>query len=294
MLNRVINIKGWLLPIYKKCAKVLYGYGIANHFPINVLKKLVKSYLKSDFVEIDGHKMFLDSEDTLGLSTDGFYDPFETEIAKKEVGEGDVVLDIGANIGYYTLIFAKLVGKNGKVFAFEPDPDNYALLEKNVQINGYQNVILIQKAVSNKTGKIRLYLSEDNKGDHRIYNSYENRISVEIEAVTLDDYFRDFNRKINFIKMDIQGAEPGAFQGMCNLLKKQQSIKIIAEFWPLGFQRFGIDCQEYLKLLVEYGFSLYQLNKRKKEIKPANMTELLKIYTPEKDNFANLLFVKEK
>ena len=167
------------------------------------------SRLKSNVTEINGHKMFLDSKDTLRLSILGVHEPFETEIIKKEIKKGDTVLDIGANIGYYTLIFAELVGENGKVFAFEPDPTNFAILEKNVEANGYKNVVLVQKAVTNKPGKLGLYLNEDRKAAHRIYDPHNGSKSIEIESIKLDDYFKDYDGEMDFIKMDIEGAEGG-------------------------------------------------------------------------------------
>ena len=288
-----MSMRKIMLSIYKKAVKILSGHGIGNFYPIKVIHSFVISYLKSNFAEVQGHKMFLDSKDSLCLSINGVYEPFETELVKKEIKKGDVVLDLGANIGYYTLIFAKLVGKRGKVFAFEPDPTNFSLLKKNVEINGYKNVELVQKAVSNKTGKIKLYLCEDNKGDHRIYNSHDGRQSIEIEAIRLDDYFKNYNGAVDFIKMDIQGAEGGAIQGMFNLLKKN-NVKIITEFWSIGLKRFGIDSEECLKLLIEFGFKLYEVNEREKKIKPVNVPKLLEVYTPKKENFTNLLCLKEK
>ena len=85
----------------------------------------------------------------------------------------------------------------------------------------------------------------------------------------------------------------GAIQGMFNLLKKN-NVKIITEFWPIGLKRFGIDPEECLKLLIEFGFKLYEVNEREKKIKPVNVPKLLEVYTPEKENFTNLLCLKEK
>lgn len=284
-----------ILLVFRAGVKLLTGHGIGKFYPIKVAFCFLVSHLKNSAVaDVQGHKMFLDSKDSLGLSGLGIYEPFETELFRKEIKKGDVVLDIGANIGYYTLIAAKLVGENGQVYAFEPDPDNFALLEKNVEINGYKNVVLVQKAVSNKTGKIKLYLCEDNKGDHRIYNSHDGRQSIEIEAIRLDDYFKDYNGKIDFIKIDIQGAEEGAIQGMLNLLEKNKTVKIVTEFWPIGLRRFGIEPEEYLKLLWKHGFKLYHVNEQEKKIEPVNIPELLEIYTPKKENFTNILCVKEK
>lgn len=280
--------------IYKTVIKTLHGHGIGKFYPLRVTNAFLIPFFKSSFAEVQGHKMFLDPTDTLNLSIYGVHEEFKTEFVKKEISKGDVVLDIGANIGYYTLIFAKLVGEEGKVFAFEPDPDNFALLKKNIEINGYRNVILIPKAVSNETGKTKLFLCEDNKGDHRIYDPHDGRKSIEVEVIRLDDYYKSYNGKIDFIKMDIQGAEGGAIQGMSLLLQKNKGLKIMTEFWPSGLKGFGIRPEQYVKLLVEHGFRLYQIDEQKKKIEPVNITELLEAYTPEKENFTDLLCVKEK
>lgn len=283
-----------LLSIYKNVRALLLGHGIIKFYPVRVIHSRIFSHLKSNLVEVQGHKMFLDSKDSLRLSIYGVYETFETELVKKEIKNGDVVLDVGANIGYYTLIFAKLVGEKGKVFAFEPDPTNFALLKKNVETNGYRNVILVQKAVSNKTEKTRLYLSEDNKADHRIYDSHDGRQSVEIEAIQLDDYFKDYDGRIDFIKMDIEGAEAAALQGTLNLLKKNKDVKIVTEFWPIALKRFGVNPEEYLKSLREQDFRLYHINEQEKKIEPVSIFELLETYNLERENSTNLLCVKER
>ena len=151
-----------LSTIYRKCEQILSGSQLGRSSIVKAISRCLRSYLKSDFVEIEGRQMFLDSNDSLRLSINRVYEPSETKTIKTHVKKGDVVLDIGANIGYYTLIFAELVGEKGKVYAFEPDPTNFDLLRKNVEINGYRNITLIQKAVSNKNGKISFYSKKTN------------------------------------------------------------------------------------------------------------------------------------
>lgn len=127
-----------LLSLYKAMVKILSGHGIGKFYPIKIANAFLIRRLKSNVAMVMGHKMFLDCKDSLNLSiNNGIYEEFETNIVKEEIKKGDIVLEIGANIGYYTLIFAKLVGEKGKVFAFEPDPTNFALLKKNIEINGY-------------------------------------------------------------------------------------------------------------------------------------------------------------
>ena len=161
--------------MYQAALQALSGRGLGRFRSLAAAHNFIRSQLKTNFVEIDGHKLFLDPLDSLSLSIDGAYGKLETDLIKESVQQGDVVLDLGANIGYYTLIFARLVGPQGRVFAFEPDPENFRLLERNVKENHYTNVVAINKAVSNKTERLKLYLSDDNKADHRIYDSHDSR-----------------------------------------------------------------------------------------------------------------------
>jgi len=281
-----------VLAVYNIANKILFPTGIGRFYPIKFAKRVTREFVTSRvrYRKVFGHKMYLDSTDSSGLSFSGIHEPFTTQLVMKEISKGDVVLDIGANIGYYTLIFAKLVGKEGKVFAFEPEPNNFSLLKKNIAINGYENVVLIEKAVSNKSGKARLYLAEEHSGDHRIYESEVilGRKSIEIETVKLDDYFKGYKGRIDFLKMDIQGVEPIALKGMETLLEKHRP-KILTEFWPAGLKQFGIDPVEYFNLLVIKGFKLYDINEDDDTVEPANINKLLNMVRLE----TNLLCIQE-
>lgn len=217
---------------------------------------------QTNVANVQGHIMCLDKSDSLSLGVLGIYEPAVTRIFKENITNGCVVLDIGAHIGYYTLIAARLVGKEGHVFAFEPNPTNFGLLKKNVEINGYTNVTLVQKAISNKTGKAELYLNEVSSGGHSIFDPHDGSRTVEVDVTCLDDYFKDYGGTINFIKMDIEGAEALAIQGMSLLLAKNQNVKIITEFSPCAIRKAGITPEGYLKSLIGYGFKLYDLDSK--------------------------------
>ena len=247
--------------------------------------------------EIYGQTMFLDSDDAIVspmLLRDGYFEPFETAIIQAEVKPGDVVLDIGANIGYYTLILAKLVGETGKVYAFEPDPDNFRLLRKNVRANGHRNVVLVQKAVSDVSGPLDLFLCPDNKGDHRIYDSADDRRKVPIEATTLDDYFGGSKVHVDFIKMDIQGAEGRALRGMAGLLESQADVKMITEFWPGGLRRSGIQARGYLDELARLGFRLFEIDEDTETKVAAEPDDLLARFPDDREEFTNLFCVRSE
>ncbi len=155
--------------IVRKTLQIVYKFtsdytGILNKIPfINYSYHLLIRYAFADIngqflVTMNGHKMYI-SDDFLGFYLIGEYEPETTDLFVSLLHEGDVVVDIGAHIGYYTLLAARTVGKDGKVFAFEPDPDNYALLVKNVEMNGYNNVTAVQKQYPIKL-TLHVYLLE--------------------------------------------------------------------------------------------------------------------------------------
>ena len=92
-------------------------------------------------------------------------------------------------------------------------------------MNGYRNITLVEKAVSNRNGKNKLYISENSTGIHRIYDTRDGRKFIEIESIRLDDYFKSYNGRIDWIKIDIEGAEWAAIQGMPLLLEKNKNLK---------------------------------------------------------------------
>jgi FkbM family methyltransferase len=282
-----------LLSIYQYCFKMLIGSGIGRFaFVRGANNFLVKSF-KQTYAEVQGHKMFLDATDSLSLSVNGIYEPFETELLHRLVKPGETVIDIGANIGYYTLILARLVGERGKVYAFEPDPTNYELLKRNIELNGYKNVVPVMKATSNKNGTLRLYLCRDNQAMHRVYESQYCDGFIEIEAVRLDDYFAEREEQIDFIKIDIEGAEYAALEGMTTLLRRSQRATLVTEYTPIAIKEFGLEPQEYLRLLMNFGFKFKRIDEENNRVEPMDIDQLVEIYTPDKEYVINLLCTRE-
>ena len=181
--------------IFKLIAKYIAKLGLGkSQKVVNLYEEILSkigSGIRSDFIIMDDQKLFLDKEDSLMLSIkNNKHELTEIEFLKQIIKNGDTVLDLGANIGVYTLIFAKLVGKSGHVFAFEPDPTNFEILSKNVVENKHENVTLVQKAVSEKNDKIKLFVSKRNHASHRIFDSEEKRNSIEVDVISLDTYFK--------------------------------------------------------------------------------------------------------
>ena len=216
-------------------------------------------------------KMYLNPKDNViskYLYVYKCWEPQETEYFKKIILEGMHVIDIGANIGYFSILFSKWVGDKGKVFAFEPEPENYSILVKNIQANNCNNIIPIKKAVSNKEGTLILFQSEENKGDHRIFDAEilpedKNRNKIEIESIKLDSFILS-EQKIDFIKMDIQGSEMLALEGMMQILSRNHKMYLFTEFWPYAIERSGRSPKEYLEILRLLSFKISTLDKDEK------------------------------
>ena len=219
------------------------------------------------------------------------FEKFETKLFKSLIREGMVVVDIGAYAGYYTLVAADLVGEEGKVYAFEPNPENYALLLKNLEVNRCQNVIPVQKAVADTNGKTRLFLAQENKGDHRLFDSNDKRESITVDVTSLDAFFKERDYRVDVIKMDIQGSEMAALKGMTKILEKNDDLKILTEFWPSGLRKFGTYPKEFLNKLTEFGFELYHINEERKLIEPIDVTRVTEMC---KDEEHINIFCKKK
>lgn len=232
-------------------------------------------------VRIGKHRMSPGSVDrilAIWLWKWGLLEGYETFLLKHIVAKGMRVLDIGANIGYYSLIFAELVGADGSVYAYEPDPDNYVVLLRNIQLNGYRNIVAVPKAVSADNRTISLYKNNGNRGDHRIYESDDGvRTRITVDAVRLDDAFKPGTR-FDFIKMDIQGAEVAAFEGMERLLQDNPGIRIVVELMPEQYSRSGHDVVLFLKQLTQlHGFRLNYIDESARKIVPVSDEELLRM-----------------
>ena len=284
----------FLKRVYSWAAELNRRYNLLRFYPIRQLERFFRLRSRKDLVIIGGHKIYLDKEDSLRLSINQNYEPIETRLVKERIKKGDRVLDIGANIGYFTLIFADLVGPEGKVYAFEPDPANLALLKKNLEINGFDNVVVVPLAVSDRMGRIPFYLSPDNLGDHTVYPVGRDRKVIFVDSGRLDDYFKDIDGKIDFIKMDIQGAEAKALEGMQNLLKNNSAIKLLMEFYPFGIEKTGFQSGECLDRLLASGFDIYYVDMDDELKKLTDREVLLKKYTAGKKNYTNFLCLKNK
>lgn len=262
----------------KNIIKLLFGHQLGRFFIIRKLFNFLMFILDKLKIsgDIDGLKMYLNSKITIQLFVSANKKLFEKLIFEKQIKEGDTVLDLGANVGYYTLIAAKLVGDNGRVYAFEPDPLNFSYLQKNIKLNGFDNCIMEQKAISDKNENSKFYLNENDFSMHSMYSTEGTKKNIEIETIKLDGYFN--NNKVDFIKIDIEGGEYWALQGMRSILESNKNIKIFTEFNPNLLKKSNIKPKEYLDLLEKNNFKLFNIDDKKKELKIITVKELIERY----------------
>lgn len=199
----------------------------------------------------------------------GSYEPYEKEIFKKLIRVGDIVLDVGAHIGYHTLTMARLVGDKGKVIAFEPDPINFAILEKNIAANKYSNITAIKKGIaeSTKNSNRDFYFPLNNNSGSLIEDKkYPRGSSIKIDTVSLDDFINNYlGDRVDFIKVDVDGGEHFVIQGMHSTLKKD-SLVVLMEYNTDVIKKSGYDPEQDFALLQSNGFKIYSLHDHKNEM----------------------------
>ncbi|MGJ3246507.1 MAG: FkbM family methyltransferase [Elainellaceae cyanobacterium] len=221
-----------------------------------------------------GQKMFVDTQDmslTPHILLDGYWEMWLTNVFMDLIKEGMTVIDIGANIGYYTLLAAAKVGTQGKVYAFEAGQDIFETLWQNVAVNGYlDRVSLVNKAVYKESTTLKFSQLKRHHGssgigkfEDQFLKMYHDDVVVsEVDAISLDEYFLDQDIKIDFIKIDAEGSEPFIFAGMKKLLENNPAIKVIFEFCPQNIANTGNDPRFLLESLVESGFDLESVDPR--------------------------------
>lgn len=188
---------------------------------------------------------------------------YETaDFVERVLKPGMTFLDIGAHIGEYTLLAAQLVGSEGKVYAFEPQPSLFPILAKNVKQNGLEHVELNQTAVSNSEGKIEFAVaSESSVSSIRNNASDESKYKlIHVKSVSLDNFWSKHTGRIDLIKIDVEGAEKLVFEGAKRLmnLDSSQSPIWLFEYAPTAYTKFDYQAKDLLELLQTYGYKIYR------------------------------------
>ena len=226
--------------IFSKLVKPLVGTGIGNFKPAYSLyqriiaSRMFKNSIPTNIVTADGFQIEILSkehkEHIEDISTEllfkGVHEPMTTKIFKQILKPGDIVVDVGANIGYFTLLSSKLVGYRGIVYAFEPDANNMRILLRNAEINHFENIRPYQVAVSNGIGRATFYTSSKECARHSLIKTKEHDNNTVVEVDKIDNIVTG---NIKLLKTDTEGNELAVLQGAEKIITNSEDIVLIVE-----------------------------------------------------------------
>jgi FkbM family methyltransferase len=248
-------------------------------------KRLQEEAFKPRLIELDDFNIYIRQNDFfIGavIANTKNYEPYVTDEVRRLLKPGMVFIDIGANIGYFAMLSAALVGPSGKVYAFEPNPDNCRMIEKSIEANGFENIQLFPNAVAEARQSFNLDVGGTNSNG-RIIDFSPDAIPGQatpllVEAVVLDEALPNLDR-VDVIKLDIEGAEPRAWQGMQQIVSKFRPT-LVFEFSPeLIPITSHVTAESFLDEIISHQYDLYILERFKdKSRHPQTKQQILEAY----------------
>jgi len=195
----------------------------------------------------------------------GTYEQQVIKFLKRVIHEGMVCLDIGANVGYFTLLMSRMVGSSGRVISFEPTPHTFDVLRKNIALNKCENVRVEQIALFDRQGTLEFH---EGPPGYEVYNSLGNIThpsavqqaftTTKVQCLTLDSFLTTSHIKhVDFIKMDVEGAERFVLNGMLKTLDEHPNLQFVIEFADTTTSGFGYSAKEIGHLLLDRGCQLF-------------------------------------
>ncbi len=240
-------------------------------------------------VRIGGVRLYVASLDryvaALGWKL-GRLEGAEHALVARVVHPGMVAVDVGANLGFHTLGLARRVGASGRVHALEPDPENFRLLARTVREADLSQVRLHRQAAGERAGEQQLYLSAVNRGDHRLTPGAEPRRAVPVPTVVLDTLLADEPR-VDFVKIDVQGAEASVLRGLVRTLARQPPPGVLCELAPWLIRDAGAEPEDCMALLRAAGLAPHRL---RRDGTPEAVTEAQALARAEAVGWENVYF----
>jgi FkbM family methyltransferase len=184
----------------------------------------------------------------------GTFEISETRVVQAFLRSGMTFVDVGANIGYYSLVAARLVGPTGCVHSFEPNAEVRHRLEHNIRLNSYDNAVVHAEAMAGHTGEVTFYLStvEENSGISSIVPGAGLGSAQVVPSVTLDDFVLGLpGRRVDLLKMDIEGAELSVIEGGQRVLASEEAPALLFE---------SFDVSQLLPVLESLGYEIRRLH----------------------------------
>jgi len=252
--KRVVFLGKLFKKAARKSRRFLYGMG--------------KPFIKS--IEVFGvsFKVVLDPFKNAGIdediARDGFWEKDLSEQFMRRIKKGDIFLDIGANIGYYSLFAASFLDGTGKVYSFEPLPELCEQMHRSIEENNFSNIEVFNLGLSDKEGEREIYIRDENIGGSSL-SQLSNLTSVKIFGakkikVKKLDLLLNNNLGVDIIKIDVEGHEYEALKGAASVLKKNHPL-IFMEFSPVFYVRdYAEKPYELILFLRNLGYSFFTLD----------------------------------
>lgn len=242
--------------------KIFGGRGIDKKFPVLLwLYKQVFALTQKDTPIIVktgyGDNLVVSGRDAglgLMLRTHGNYESILTRFLQDNIHPGDIVVDVGANVGYFTKLMTKLVGKRGEVIGFEPSEINWKYLKKNVSRN--PNLMIEKIALSDKEGELHFAEDSANPGE----NGLRAKGKTVVPTTTLTSWVKAHKmNRVNLIKIDVEGAEVMVLQGAKDFLRKQKKLIVAIECNPGALSELGFTTSDLIKSLKACGLTIIEV-----------------------------------
>ena len=244
--------KGWVIYVKSIIGNRLMKWGILDK---NWLIKIfgfinkVPGFLKPEWIyEMDGHKFLMDERDIRmrdilkDYTLLKIWEPETTKIVKENVKPGDVCIDIGGSVGYFTLLFARQVGSTGKVFTFEPTEMNYNYQCENIRLNGYEDRCMnFKMAAWDKFEVVRVPVCAPREA------------SCWANGVPVGEFLKRMGQeRVDFIKLDVDGCEPAVLRGLIPIFEANPQVKMVVEYYPRYILDGGFSPEDFMETLNKY------------------------------------------
>lgn len=235
----------------------------------------------------NGYKMFVDARDVSiapHLIVDGAFEEYTDAVLRSIIRPGMHILEIGANVGVFTLLMAHRTGSKGSVLSFECDPELAQIVRDNLEINGLAHIGKVDdRAVSDKVGTLRFFSASHHRGNGTLIEGLEQiprmsleRREIEVQSTTIDEILKEQTHGFDLVKIDAEGAESAIFRGGSSLFAdRAKPLRVIVEFAPAFISSSGDDPSNYLDRWESNGFTIQRIDERRKKALPVTRDTLL-------------------
>jgi len=241
--------------------KELLRHGVVGHTPRFV-----------QFTNKDGIVFDLDVQECVqkAIFCFHYFEPEDVSVFRKFIQPGGILLDVGANIGQYSLLASKLAGKTGKIYAFEPGQNIQPRLKKNIDLNGFENIEVVPCAVAATSGEMKFYPANEvgNQGVGSLMPAQEFRSNirstegVDVDVISLDDFCEGRGiQHVDFLKIDVEGYDLEVLKGAEKLMKNNPDLVIMSEVEPINLEQLAITTKDFYAFMKSHAFHAWYAEK---------------------------------